>query len=128
MGCGDVSKESIIGWDPDMIFIDLGTQQLKSQGADALSELKKSEFEDLKAVQNGDVYGLLSFNWYTTNQESVLADAYYIGKLLYPENFSDIDPVSEADEIYEFLVGKKLFSQINRDGFEGQAFTKLSMQ
>ncbi len=128
MDCGDVAKESIIGWDPDMVFIDLGSQQLKSQGADALSELKKSEFEDMKAVKSGDVYGLLSFNWYTTNQESVLADAYYIGKLLYPEKFSDIDPVSEADEIYEFLVGKKLFSQINRDGFEGQAFTQMSMQ
>lgn len=127
MDCGDVSKESIIGWDPDMIFVDLGSQQLKSQGADALSELKKPEFEELSAVKNGNVYGLLSFNWYTTNQDSVLADAYYIGTLLYPEQFSDINPETEADEIYEFLVGKKMFSQINNDGFEGLAFTQLSM-
>ena len=39
---------------------------------------------------------------YYNNIETALADIYYVGKVLYPEQFADIDPVEKADEIYSF--------------------------
>jgi iron complex transport system substrate-binding protein len=36
----------------------------------------------------------------------MFADAYYIGKILYPEQFSDVDPEEKANEIFmEFNGG-----------------------
>ena len=46
------------------------------------------------------------------NHETALANAYYIGKILYPEQFDDIDPVKKADEIYTNVVGKPVFNQL----------------
>ena len=37
--------------------------------------------------------------YYSTNIDTVIANAYYIGKVLYPDEFRDIDPAEKADEI-----------------------------
>jgi hypothetical protein len=42
----------------------------------------------------------------------LLADAYAIGKILYPAAFSDIDPERKCDEIYTYLVGQPVYVQI----------------
>ena len=63
----------------------------------------------------------MPYNWYTKNYGSVLANAYFIGKILYPERFEDVDPVTKADEIYKFLVGKSVFSEVNAQ-FNNLAF------
>ena len=47
------------------------------------------------------------------NHETSLANAYYVGKVLYPEQFADIDPAEKADEIYEFVVGAPVFDLLN---------------
>jgi iron complex transport system substrate-binding protein len=108
----DVSKEALVDWDPGYIFIDVGTAQIEDGGA--LGELKNDPALDgLSAVKSDQVYGVLPYNFYSTNYESVLADAYFIGKTLYPERFSDIDPQQKADEITEFFVGKPVFSELN---------------
>ena len=73
----------------------------------------RSYYESLDAFKNGNVYGILPFNYYTTNIDTAMADSYYIGTVLYPEAFSDVDPVAKADEIYEFLVGKGVYSEMN---------------
>jgi iron complex transport system substrate-binding protein len=108
----DVSKETIVGADPQFIFIDVGTLQVPDGGA--ITELRtNSAFSDLTAVRNKNVYGVLPYNFYSTNYESVLADAYFIGKTIYPDRFSDIDPAVKADEIYTKFVGKPVFAELN---------------
>ena len=108
----DVSKEALVDWDPEYIFIDVGTAQIEDGGA--LGELKNDPALDgLSAVKADHVYGVLPYNFYSTNFESVLADAYFIGKTLYPDRFADIDPQQKADEITEFFVGKPVFSELN---------------
>jgi iron complex transport system substrate-binding protein len=72
-------------------------------------------------VRKGKVYGVLPYNWYTKNYGSILADAYFIGKVLYPERFADVEPEAKADDIYEFLVGKAVFDEMNAL-FKGLAF------
>lgn len=115
-----VSKEQIIDWDPAFLFIDVG--------GSALEDLKKDKelYQNLAAVQNKNIYGVLPYNFFTTNQDTVLADAYYIGKVLYPNSFVDIEPAVKADEIFTYLVGKPVFSELNNQ-FNSTAFSQISL-
>ncbi|MBN1412371.1 MAG: iron ABC transporter substrate-binding protein [Spirochaetales bacterium] len=122
----NVSKEKIVEWDPDIIFIDLATFQSDPK-ANAVYELSADPaYKGLRAAQSGNVYGVLPYNWYTQNHGSTLANTYYIGKVLYPDRFADIDPVKKADEIYTFLVGKPVFDAMNAS-FGGRAYGKMEI-
>ncbi|MDD4252767.1 MAG: ABC transporter substrate-binding protein, partial [Methanoculleus horonobensis] len=108
----DVAKEALVDWDPGYIFIDVGTIQMESDGA--IGELKSDPaLQGLFAVKESRVYGVLPYNFYNTNYGTVLADAYFIGKTLYPDRFADIDPEEKADEIYTFFIGKPVFGDLN---------------
>ncbi len=108
----DIAKEALVNWDPEYIFIDIGTLQAGNEGA--IGELKNDpSLKGLSAVKSGNVYGVIPYNFYSTNYESVLANAYFVGKVLYPDQFEDIDPEAKADEIYTFFVGKPVFSDLN---------------
>lgn len=107
------SKEKILQADPDILFLDLSTLQM-GEGHGGLHELKNDPvYRELTAMKTNKVYGVLPYNWYTQNFGSILADAWYIGKILYPERFTDIDPVKKADDIYEFLVSQPVFDSMN---------------
>lgn len=119
-----VDREKILEWDPDVLFIDRGGYPLVVKEYRDHPEF----FNSLKAVKNKEVYGLLPFNFYTTNIGTALADAYYAGKVLYPDRFKDVDPEAKADEIYTFLVGKPVYKEMKRDfgGFEKINLSELS--
>lgn len=120
------SVESLVSMDPDKIFIDLSTLQGGAE-VNALNQLRtEAPYQVLSAVEKGEVYGVLPYNWYSQNQGSILADAYFIGKVLYPERFEDVDPAEKADEIYSFLVGKPVFDRMN-EGFESMVFKKIDL-
>jgi len=120
------SVESLVSMDPDKIFIDLSTLQGGAE-VNALNQLRtEAPYQVLSAVEKGEVYGVLPYNWYSQNQGSILADAYFIGKVLYPERFEDVDPAEKADEIYSFLVGKPVFDRMN-EGFESMVFKKVDL-
>lgn len=108
----DVAKEALVDWDPEYIFIDAGTIQADNEGA--IGQLKTDPaLRGLSAVKEGRVYGVLPYNFYSINYETVLADAYFIGTVLYPDRFADIDPVEKADEIYTFFVGEPVFDELS---------------
>jgi len=116
-----ISKEQLIEWNPEFIFIDEGGISIVYEDY----EKNPDYYNSLDAFKNGNVYGILPFNYYTTNIDTAMADSYYIGTILYPEAFSDIDPKAKADEIYEFLVGKGVYSKMNEmfEGFENLDFS-----
>ena len=120
----DVAKEKIVEWDPDVLFVDLSTIQTTPNAIDELRD--DPAYQSLAAVQAGEVYGVLPYNWYTKNHGSVIADAYYVGKVLYPEQFEDIDPAVKADEIYTFLVGEPVFDEMN-EAFDSMTFQKIAL-
>jgi len=106
-----IDKEGLLRLNPDVIFIDGGGLALVQDDF-----RKKPEFyKALKAFANDRVYALLPFNWYTTNIDTALADAYVIGKILYPKPFEDVDPERKTDEIYTFLVGKPVYALMKKD-------------
>ena len=109
----DVAKEMIVKWNPQYLFLDLSTLQLGDQ-AGGLYELRTDPaYATLTAVKEGRVYGLLPYNWYSRNYGCILANAYYIGKLIYPDRFEDVDPAAKADEIFTFLVGKPVYEAMD---------------
>jgi len=106
-----VDKETLLLLDPDIIFIDSGGSALVEE-----DYRKKRDFYDtLRAFKNRQVFMLLPFNYYTTNIETALADAYATAKILYTDNFKDIDPEEKADEIYTFMVGKPVYHEMKKD-------------
>jgi iron complex transport system substrate-binding protein len=120
------SKEKILALDPQVLFLDLSTLQL-GQDQGGLYELKQDPvYQALTAVKNKAVFGVLPYNGYTQNHGSILADAWFIGKILYPEQFSDIDPAKKADQIYTFLLNQPLFSQMDTV-FQHMAFKRVDL-
>ncbi|WP_459201039.1 iron ABC transporter substrate-binding protein [Methanococcus sp. CF] len=116
-----ISKEQLLEWNPDIIFIDTGSYELIKEDYDKNSEY----YESLGAFKNGNVYTQFPYNFYTTNYGTALADAYYIGKVVYPEQFADINIEEKADEIYEFLVGEAVYDKMAESycGFENIDFS-----
>lgn len=107
-GTFDVDMEQILEWDPEYIIIDSAGLTLVE---DDYKENPKF-YNSLQAFQNGNVYLQLGFTANYHNPGTAIADSYFIGSVLYPEAFSDIDPAVKADEIYEFLVGAPVYEQM----------------
>ncbi len=106
-----MDREVLLKLNPEVIFVDGGGMALVKA-----DYRKKPEFYNaLKAFTTSRVYSLHPFNWYTTNIGTALADAYAIGKILYEEQFKDIDPHQKADEIYRFLVGNPTYKSMQKD-------------
>ncbi len=106
-----IDKEKLLSLNPDFIFIDGGGFKLIKEDI-----AKKPQFyKALKAFQNRQVYTLLPFNFYTTNVETALANAFAVAKILYPDQFKDIDPEKKCDEIYAFMVGKPVYEDMKKD-------------
>ncbi|MFY9411551.1 MAG: iron ABC transporter substrate-binding protein [Dethiobacteria bacterium] len=121
-GSFSIDKEKLIDWDPEILFIDAGGLELVRE------DYKKNAafYNTLSAVKNGEIYCLIPYNWYWTNIDTALADAYYLGKVIYPDQFKDIDPAKMADEIYQFLLGKPLFEEMIELYNEG--FKKITLK
>ena len=76
---------------------------------------KRDFYRALTAVANRRVYSLYPFNYYTTNIDTAMVDAYAIGTVLYPQRFADVDIEAKANAIYAFLVGKPVVAQMKND-------------
>jgi iron complex transport system substrate-binding protein len=106
-----IDKEKLLEWNPDKIFVDYGGLQLLKEDY----QKNTSYYENLEAFENNNVFSILPYNYYSTNISTALSDAYYIGKTLYPDNFSDIEITEKSNEIYEFFFGKKLYEKMIDD-------------
>ncbi|MDR2704176.1 MAG: hypothetical protein LBC02_00200, partial [Planctomycetaceae bacterium] len=95
--------------------------------ASGLIELQTDPaYRSLKAVKEGNIYSLLPNTFYFVNHDAVLINAWFIGKILYPEQFKDVVPKKKADEIFTFLVGKPVFELLNAE-LDHLALEKLEM-
>ena len=48
--------------------------------------------------------------------EIAIANAYYAGKVIYPERFADVDPIRKADEIFAIMLGQPFYEKLAADG------------
>ena len=112
-------KEALLLSDPEIIFIDGGGLAIvKSE-----YERKSSFYKALTAFRKKRVYTLWPINWYTTNIGTAIINAYTIGQKTFSKQFKDVNLNQKAAQVYEFLVGKSVVQQMERDyGPIGKSF------
>lgn len=101
-----IDKEQLIEWDPDILIIDENGMNIVNEDYNKNPDY----YNELSAVKNDKVYGQLPYVSYYNNIETAMADIYFLGKTLYPNEFKDIDVIEKADEIYTFMLGKPLYN------------------
>ncbi len=108
----EVDLEQIILWDPDIIFLDPGNMDLVNE------EYKNNRdfFQSLRAVREGKIYTMPSANAAGPNITYLLINAYYAGKVLYPERFGDVELEEKAAEIMEQMLGADFFEEMQQGG------------
>jgi iron complex transport system substrate-binding protein len=116
-----IDKEQLVEWDPDIIFVDeMGWPKVRADYAE-----NAGLYGSLKAVKAGKVYGYLPYNAYATNAATAIADAYFMGTIVNPAAFKDVDPIAKARDIYRALLGKDVYEDMARD-FGG--FKRLELE
>lgn len=103
-----IDKEQLLEWDPDYVFIDASGYGLVKEDYEKNPDL----YNHLTAVKEGRLQAQLPYAHLGTNIDTAIADVYNMGKILYPEEFSDIDPGEKADEIYLKLLGKTFYKEM----------------
>jgi len=103
-----VDVEQVMVWNPDILFIDLAGNELVKE--DIMNN--PSFYRQMKAFQNECVYGVHPYNWYSTNYSTVLANAWYIASILYPDDLGEINPAEKANTIYSRFLGQPVYSQM----------------
>ena len=112
-----VDKEMILEWDPEIIFLDASNVGLVR---DDYAE-NPDFFASLQAFQNGKIYQMPNYNSHVYNVDVSLLNAYYIGSLVYPELFADVDLEAKAAEIFDMFDGRPDYLNIlteNGYGYE----------
>lgn len=116
-----VDREQILTWDPEIIFFDSGSMGLiNTDYAD-----NPAYFEQLQAVQSGNLYQWPNSTWHWSNVEIPLVSAYYVGTLLYPDAFADIDFEAKASEIFEMFLGEPDYLNVLKDA--GAGYGKVTL-
>jgi iron complex transport system substrate-binding protein len=99
-----IDKEQLLLWNPDYLFIDQsGLNIVKNDLAK-----ETTLYQNLKAVQNGNVYTLCPYNNYAINYELVLVNAWYLASVINPQYFEDIDISLKAKEILQAFLGNEI--------------------
>lgn len=110
-----LDKEKLLEMNPDVVFIDGSGLHLVTEDYSK----NKAFYDQLDAFKNGKVYMLLPYNYYYTNIDIAVADAYFIGTVLYPKQFADVSAKAKFDEIMNTLLGKSLYSEISKMYYGG---------
>ena len=108
----ETDLEKVIAWDPDVIFLDPGNMDLVNDEY----RTNPGYFEALRAVQEGKIYTMPSFNNCSTNITYAIMNAYYAGIVLYPEAFADVRMETVAAEILETMLGENFFEEMENGG------------
>lgn len=108
----EVDPEKIIEWDPDIIFLDPGNMDL----VNAEYSANPGYFKSLRAVQEENVYTMPSSNSAGPNITYLLINAYFAGKVLFPDEFSDVDFRAKSSEIMEKMLGRDFFQEMEDGG------------
>lgn len=111
-GYYEADFEKIIVWDPDVIFLDPGNMDLVND------EYAKNPgyFDALRAVREGRIHTMPSFNNCGMNISYALMNAYYAGTVLFPQQFADVDIAEKSAEILTVFLGENTFDTMAEDG------------
>lgn len=104
--------EQVLVWDPDIIFLDPGNMNLVNEEYAANPDY----FHTLRAIQEGNVYTMPSFNNASTNITYCLMNGYWAGMVLYPEAFADVTMDQIAEKVLTFMLGENYYDDMIAGG------------
>lgn len=107
-----IDLEKVTVWDPDIIFLNPNSMYLVNEDYST----NPSFYENLTAVQEGKLYAQVSFNYFWCNMELAIADAYYAGTIIFPEQFADVDFNEKAEEIFNTMIGTDYLANLDTAG------------
>lgn len=87
-----VNPEQLLLWNPDVIFADHNGLELVK------SDMKRW------GMESAELHVIWPYNNIHSNFEVMLLNGWYIGKVLYPDNFSDISIQCKCNEIMEWFL------------------------
>lgn len=93
-----------------------GIDERPVEGSRMEGERSGGPARSLRALRDGLAYPQPTYNYNGTNIEIAVADAYYAGTVMFPQEFADIDPDTTADEIFEFFYSTPLMTEMNAAG------------
>ncbi len=98
----NVALEQIIAWNPDYIFIS-NSDAGNNTGLDFIKNCP--ELSSTKAIKNDNVYNCFYPHCRGTPPDRNLLNMVYMAKVLYPNDFKDLDMEKEGNEIFEAFLG-----------------------
>ncbi len=115
-----ISREHIIKWDPEVIFVSRYQSQSWNKKRDPLPVsiadiLSDPILKDVSAVKNRRIYYTTAFcNWWP--HQRALVQILYMAKIFHPERFSNLDVEREGNEIFKRFYGEDgLYSKMASD-------------
>jgi iron complex transport system substrate-binding protein len=111
-GYFEADLERVVVWDPDVIFLDPGNMDMVNDEYAA----NPNYFDSLRAVREGRVHTMPSFNNCGTNITYALMNAYYAGIVLFPDRFAGVDIAGKSAEILTFFLGENIYDAMTKDG------------
>ena len=119
-GLAAVTAEQVLAWDPDVVLVGgsgqarITPEQIIGGTVDGL------DLTSLRAVKEGRVYSndLGMWSWFTPNPDAPLV-AEWLGSVLYPDEFADVDLVSQTQKYYEDVYGFELTDADATEIFQG---------
>ncbi|MDZ7859780.1 MAG: iron ABC transporter substrate-binding protein [Candidatus Krumholzibacteriota bacterium] len=105
-----IDKEQLLAWDPDILFIDAMSYYLVVESIN-----NDKAYSLLSAVVEDHIYIVMPYNSYNTNFATMLANCYFVGSVVHPERFADVEPTAKADEIYASMVGSPVYAQMEKE-------------
>ncbi|TCO05410.1 ABC transporter substrate-binding protein [Natronoflexus pectinivorans] len=104
----EIDIEQLITWNPDRIFVDAAGRELVLPQIANGTPLQAT----LQAVQNNKVHFLMPHNWYSTNFETVLTNAWYVASILYPDAVTPLMFKEKSTSIYEYMLGNDVSEEL----------------
>ena len=95
--------ETLIDKNPEFIFIDSITENVCRGDYND----DKILLDDVSAFANQNVYTTLVYKNYGTNWENQVINMYYVGSVVYPEQYEDVNIQDKAEDIW------RLFFQVD---------------
>ncbi len=114
-----VDIEQLLVWNPDYLFIDESGYAMVLEDFRTKTVLKNT----LNAIENNNLFYLLPYNNYATNYEFVLLNSWFIGNVLYSQNFKDIIIKDKAEELLSFFYNKPINFEFIKSELSLQQFS-----
>ena len=116
---GDVSKEQVIKWNPDIILIHGVRPPHSFSMEDILSD---PDLQSINAVKNHNINYTIG-QWLGWDVGTGLTEVFYMAKLFHPDEFEDLDEEEEGNGILERFYGvdgiyTKMFGMSDRYRWE----------